>query len=100
LTRRTTHPETREIHEDIDNIDTVEGRRIVYVDDIVTICRRENLLKLHLFKEELMKKYEIIQPDAARAASKLAEFLRNLQTIWKHEAFVHQLNLVDIKERI
>jgi len=78
LTRRTTHLETREIHKDINDINTVKGRRIVYVDNIMTICRRENLLKLHLFKEELMKKYKITQLDAAKAASKLAEFLCNL----------------------
>ena len=30
-----------------------------YVDNIVVICHKENLPKLQLFKEELMKKYKI-----------------------------------------
>ena len=40
----------------------MKGRRIVYVDDIVAICRRENLPKVQLFKGELIKKYEITRP--------------------------------------
>ena len=60
LTQKTTHQEAvSEIHGDISDINIVEGRRIFYVDDIMTICRRENIPKLRLFKEELMKKYKI-----------------------------------------
>ena len=57
-----THPEeqTYKIHEDIGDINTVEDRRIFYVDDIVAICNRENVLKLQVFMEELMKKFKIV----------------------------------------
>ena len=34
----------------------------VYIDDIVAICRRENIPKFQLFKEELIKKYQITKP--------------------------------------
>ena len=47
---------------DISNINIVEGKRIFYVDDIVAICRRENVPKLQFFKEELMKQFEIARP--------------------------------------
>ena len=33
-----------------------------YVDDIVAICRRENVPKLQVFKEELLKKLTIARP--------------------------------------
>jgi hypothetical protein len=56
LTRRTTRPEV------VPEEQTRETYR-VYVDDIVAICRKENVLKLQLFKEELMKKYQTTRPE-------------------------------------
>lgn len=87
LTQKTTRPEavpkeqTREIHDNIENINIAEGRRIVYVNDLMAICRRENVPKLRPFKEELIKKYKTTKP--TRASSKLLEFLRDLSSFYK-----------------
>ena len=61
LIQRMTHPkkQTHEIHKNIDDINIVEDRRVFYVDNIVVICCRENIPKLQVFKEELMKKFKI-----------------------------------------
>ena len=45
-----TRLEIYEIYDDIGNIKIVEGRRIVYVNDIVTIYCKDNLLKCQLKK--------------------------------------------------
>lgn len=55
----------------------------VYIDDIVAICRRENVPKLQPFKEELIKKYKATKPNTTRALSKLLEFLRDLSSLYK-----------------
>lgn len=76
LTQRTTCPEAVPEEQMRENYH-------VYIDDIVAICRRENVPKLQPFKEELTKKYKTTRPNTTRASSKLLEFLRDISSLYK-----------------